>query len=101
MKRYTSSPATALLTAGVLAGLAGLHPRVPTVVTRTGLLLSIAAQPAVIARQLHRSHQATTAQLDKARIEGYRMALGHVARGLLDQPRSTAQNLAQPKEQTT
>ena len=75
----------ALLTLGLTIGLLGLLDE-EGVYTRAGLLLSIASMPPLIVWQSQRAHYATTDQLAAEHNAGYRLALEHVARGLLDQP---------------
>ncbi|MCX4824213.1 hypothetical protein OG883_31025 [Streptomyces sp. NBC_01142] len=53
---------------------------------RVGLFVVITATPLIIIRTVHTSQHATAHQLAEADNAGYRRALEHVARGLLDAP---------------
>ncbi|WP_158942491.1 hypothetical protein [Streptomyces sp. ERV7] len=82
-----SRTAMPLLALGVFVGAAGVHPKFNNGdMVVVGILMTAAAMPAVFAQLLRRSQQATDEQLATAHTQGYQLALGHVARGLLDQP---------------
>ncbi|TFV32266.1 hypothetical protein E4K10_18020 [Streptomyces sp. T1317-0309] len=73
-----------MLAAGLTAGLIGLLSH-RFEITWSGVFLAITAVPLLIVRKLNDSTGATAAQLAEAHNTGYRLALDHVARGLLDQ----------------
>ncbi|MFE7017651.1 hypothetical protein ACFVAQ_45580 [Streptomyces sp. NPDC057651] len=77
--------ALALFALGLTIGLLGLFDK-EGVYARAGLLLTVAAMAPLIVWQSQRAHQATADQLAAEHDAGYRLALEHVARGLLDQP---------------
>lgn len=83
--RTSLALAVTLLTLGLTIGLLGLFDE-EGVYARAGLLLSVAAMAPLIVWQSQRAHRATADQLAAKHDAGYRLALEHVARGLLDQP---------------
>ena len=57
-------------------------------VTCAGILIAVAALPPITVWQSQRAHHIKADQLEEAHTAGYRLALDHVARGLLDPPPS-------------
>lgn len=82
-----TSPALALtlLALGLILGGIGLFDE-EGVYTRAGILIALGSMPPLIVWQSQRAHYATADQLAAEHDAGYRLALEHVARGLLDQP---------------
>ena len=76
--------ALALFSAGVALGFAGIRDEGDSL-TRAGILIGLAALPPFVVWQSQRAHQNTADQLADAHTAGYRLALEHVAAGLLDQ----------------
>ncbi|MGW4602697.1 hypothetical protein ACWENS_05405 [Streptomyces sp. NPDC004532] len=91
MHRYTAvlaHPATAIAYAVLLVGI--VLGAIATVsgesgLMRVGMLLGLVAVPPLVAGHSSHAHQLTESQLEHAHTDGYRLALDHVARGLLDQ----------------
>jgi hypothetical protein len=75
--------AVALLALGLIVGGVGLFDD-EGVFTRAGILLALGSMPPLIVWQSQRAHHATADQLEAAHEAGYRLALDHVARGLLE-----------------
>ncbi|CAM3459696.1 MULTISPECIES: hypothetical protein [Streptomyces] len=82
--RHLSTIAPYMFAIGLTAGIYGLLVDLDEAV-QVGVILSIAAVPLLVIRAIRATHHATADQLAQAEREGYRMALDHVARGLLDQ----------------
>ncbi|MFI8817495.1 MULTISPECIES: hypothetical protein [unclassified Streptomyces] len=81
----TIPPAILAVSAGVFVGAAGLLPTPRTnLLLPVGILGTLAALPAVTCWAQRRAHLTTADQLADAHTAGYRMALDHVARGLLE-----------------
>ncbi|MEV0553173.1 hypothetical protein AB0I27_06895 [Streptomyces sp. NPDC050597] len=78
----------AALALGVTIGLLGLVGPLEDEgdMTRAGILVSLATLPSLCYWQTQRAHQDMTDRVADAHATGYRLALEHVARGLLDQP---------------
>ena len=88
ISRYLPALVIVLLVSGLAMGIAGLIGGWEDLV-RGGILSAIAAVPPVVVWQSDRAHQVETDQITAAHTAGYRLALEHVARGLLDQPPPT------------
>ncbi|MFZ3569241.1 hypothetical protein ACNYS0_20025 [Streptomyces sp. BH034] len=73
------------LIVGVTAGMLGLLFDNEGDLTRAGILIVLAAIPPFTIWQSQRAHRNSADQLADAHEAGYRLALEHVARGLLDQ----------------
>jgi hypothetical protein len=86
--RHTIPPAAILaVTAGLLTGAAGLLPtHHADLLATVGLLTTLAALPVVVYWTQRRAQQVAADQLADAHTAGYRLALDHVARGLLEPP---------------
>ncbi|WP_329148756.1 hypothetical protein OIU91_21180 [Streptomyces sp. NBC_01456] len=74
----------ALLGAGIVMGASGLLSGNNDTMRR-GIFLTLIGMPPLIAHTVHNAHRVTAEQLAEADNAGYRRALDHVARGLLDQ----------------
>ncbi|MGY4990935.1 hypothetical protein [Streptomyces nigrescens] len=74
----------ALLGAGIVMGAFGLLGGNDGTMRR-GIFLTLIGMPPLIAHTVHNAHRVTADQLAEADNAGYRRALDHVARGLLDQ----------------
>jgi hypothetical protein len=74
----------ALLGAGIVIGAFGLLGGNDSLMRR-GIFLTLIGMPPLIAHTVHNAHRVTADQLAEADNAGYRRALDHVARGLLDQ----------------
>lgn len=85
ISRYLPALVVVLLVTGLAMGIVGLFADWDDVV-RAGILISLTALPAVVVWQSDRAHQVERDQIAAAHAAGYRLALEHVARGLLDQP---------------
>ncbi|MEU8721477.1 hypothetical protein [Streptomyces antimycoticus] len=84
----TTACAYAVLLVSLALGLIGLIADDDDVM-RGGILLGIAALPALVAGHFHHANRANDDQLAAAHRAGYELALDHVARGLLDQHNAT------------
>lgn len=73
------------LIAGFTAGMLGLPFDNEGDLTRAGILIVLATIPPFTIWQSQRAHRNSADQLADAHDAGYRLALEHVARGLLDQ----------------
>lgn len=71
---------------GIIATVAGLHPAVPKLVLRGGLVLMFASCPIICAAQTRRGSVITPEMLSAARLDGYRTGVAHAALGLLTPP---------------
>lgn len=75
-------PTLAALGLGMTMGLLGLFDD-GGAITRAGILLSLATIPSLCYWQAQRAHLDVQGQIADAHARGYRLALEHVARGLL------------------
>ncbi|WND36960.1 hypothetical protein RI578_22900 [Streptomyces sp. BB1-1-1] len=80
--------AYAVLLVGLAMGVIGLIGEDDDIM-RAGMLLGIAALPALIVGHIRHAHRVADEQLADAHRAGYVLALDHVARGLLDQHNDT------------
>ncbi|MGW7197259.1 hypothetical protein [Streptomyces chryseus] len=76
--------ALGLFLIGIALGLAGILDEGDSI-TRAGIVLSTASLPPLIVWQSRKAHQKADDELATAHKAGYRLALRHVAQGLLDQ----------------
>ncbi|MEV6073995.1 hypothetical protein AB0L80_02590 [Streptomyces sp. NPDC052069] len=83
--RTTPAIALGLFLLGIGLGLFGI-PNEGDSITRAGIVLSVASLPPLIIWQSQRAHQLADDQLAETHAAGYRLALEHVAAGLLDDP---------------
>ncbi len=86
-RRYMPILATSLLLVGLSSGAMGLLGTNDHL-WRVGLFCVLTAVPLFIIRAVHDSHQVSDERLATADQAGYMRALDHVARGLLDVPRT-------------
>ncbi|MEV4036405.1 hypothetical protein [Streptomyces umbrinus] len=82
--RITPVFALFLIGTGVATGVIGLLGTNDEV-TVSGLLMTLTGLPMLIVTTIQNSHRVADYQLAEADTAGYRRALDHVARGLLDQ----------------
>lgn len=82
--RYLPATSLALTSAGIAAGTLGML-RDHDDMMRAGIFLAVLAIPLIVIRTIRQAHEVSAAQLAEAENTGYRRALDHVARGLLDQ----------------
>lgn len=82
--RYMPALALILLGTGLAAGVLGLLGE-NIDVFRCGIFVTVTSLPLLILRTLRDSQYVSAYQLAEADNAGYRRALDHVARGLLDQ----------------
>lgn len=82
--RYMPALALFLLGTGLAAGILGLLDNNDDVLW-CGIFLTVTSMPLLILRTLNNAHHVSADQLAEAENTGYRRALDHVARGLLDQ----------------
>ncbi|MER8042555.1 hypothetical protein [Streptomyces sp. NPDC094032] len=85
MNRRLYATSAALITLGVLVALVGVLTH-SFHTWRLGVLLAVAAMPALGYALIHRAAQATEEQLAHSHRAGYNLALDHVSQGLLDAP---------------
>lgn len=83
-QHHTPHLAYGLLGTGLAFGIIGLLG-VNDDVMSCGFFLTVVAVPLVVINALRGEHRAQDDQLADAHTAGYRLALDHVARGLLDQ----------------
>lgn len=95
--RHAPAFTIALLAVGITMGTVGLFSSEISL-TRAGVFLTITALPLLVIRALREQHQNSEDKLAAAHAEGYRLALDHVARGLLDQPRTAPPCGGQPAD---
>ncbi|MCX5161913.1 hypothetical protein OOK39_21970 [Streptomyces sp. NBC_00264] len=81
--RTTPAIALGLFLLGIGLGLVGILDEGDSI-TRAGIVLSVASFPPLIIWQSQRAHQLADDQLAETHAAGYRLALEHVAAGLLD-----------------
>lgn len=81
--RYMPALAIVLLVSGLGAGILGLLGDNPDV-WAAGVFTVLAALPLLILRTVRNSQTLSAHQLAEAENAGYRQAMDHVARGLLD-----------------
>lgn len=84
ISRYLPIAPLVLLGAGIAMGTIGLLGDNDDV-WRCGLFLTVTAMPLLVIRAVREAQRVTADQLAQADQAGYRRALDHVARGLLDQ----------------
>ncbi|WP_371652468.1 MULTISPECIES: hypothetical protein [unclassified Streptomyces] len=84
ISRFTPVPAVVLLGLGITTGALGLLDNSDDQ-TIGGIFLTITAFFLITLRALRNAHRLSAHQLAAADNAGYRRALDHVARGLLDQ----------------
>jgi hypothetical protein len=96
--RYPAATAPLLLAFGLAAGVAGLLGDNDDL-WQTGLFVVLTAVPLLITRAVRDSQRLTAQQLAEADNAGYRRALEHVARGLLDAPAPPTPRRRQVREQ--
>ncbi|MFF3886566.1 hypothetical protein [Streptomyces sp. NPDC001914] len=80
--RRMYAPTVAILVAGIVIGLLGIFQDGGDV-SRAGILLAFAALPPLCYWQTQRAHDGVEDQVADAHEAGYRLALEHVAKGLL------------------
>ncbi|WHM36284.1 hypothetical protein [Streptomyces sp. BPTC-684] len=99
--RFTPVLALALLGAGIVTGVLGLLGNSDDQ-TAYGIFLAVTALPLIITRTLRNTLRIGAHQLAAADNAGYRRALDHVARGLLDQHTSPPRggHPAEPEQAT-
>ncbi|MFJ6074686.1 hypothetical protein ACIQFU_28300 [Streptomyces sp. NPDC093065] len=80
--RRMYAPTLAILITGITLGLLGIFEDGGNV-SRAGILIAFAALPPLCYWQTQRAHDAVEDQVADAHEAGYRLALEHVAKGLL------------------
>ncbi|WP_162602857.1 hypothetical protein [Streptomyces sp. CS090A] len=80
--RRLYAPTVAILIAGITLGLLGIFQDGGDV-SRAGILIAFASLPPLCYWQTQRAHDAVEDQVADAHEAGYRLALEHVAKGLL------------------
>ncbi|MEU1020219.1 hypothetical protein [Streptomyces sp. NPDC005898] len=80
--RRMYAPTVAILVAGIVIGLLGIFQDGGDM-SRAGILLAFASLPPLCYWQTQRAHDAVEDQVADAHEAGYRLALEHVAKGLL------------------
>lgn len=88
MRRYLPCLAYSLFTLGVLTATVG-HFSGDRDTLSAGLLVSLATAPLCVTGALWKARQVSDKRLAESHREGYCLALRHVARGLLHNPRDT------------
>lgn len=87
-QHYTPHLAYGLLGSGLALGILGILGRNDDVM-RCGILFTVVAVPLVVIQAMRAERCAIDDQLAASHTAGYRLALDHVARGLLDQASTT------------
>ncbi|MGI5450548.1 hypothetical protein ACQEVM_38385 [Streptomyces sp. CA-243310] len=82
--RYLPATSLALFSVGIAAGILGMLRNHDNLM-RTAIFLVLLAMPLIVVRTIRQAHEVSAEQLADAENTGYRRALDHVARGLLDQ----------------
>ncbi|MGC9536607.1 hypothetical protein [Streptomyces sp. UG1] len=82
--RTMYAPTLGILVFGIVLGLVGIFEDGGDV-SRAGILIAFAALPPLCYWQTQRAHEDIDDRVADAYESGYQQALGHVARGLLDQ----------------
>lgn len=80
--RRLYAPTVAILVAGIVLGLLGIFQDGGDL-SRAGILIAFASLPPLCYWQTQRAHDAVEDQVADAHEAGYRLALEHVAKGLL------------------
>jgi hypothetical protein len=87
-QHYTPHLAYGLLGTGLALGILGILGQNDAVMS-CGIFFTVVAVPLVVINAMRAERRALDDQLSASHAAGYRLALDHVARGLLDQASTT------------